>query len=94
MTKARKLTIVQHIDPCHSWYAVPRPVIDALGITDRITIHSYEGPDGTLYLEEDEDGPLFLDAAREAGYDLRFTLFGTDGPSPVRRLPRTMWGSL
>lgn len=92
MTEPRKLTLTQHIDPAHGWLAVPRSLIEELGIGSYISIYSYEDAAGTVYLEEDADEPVFIAAAEDAGWDLRFTIEETDGLSPIRRLPRCKGG--
>jgi hypothetical protein len=92
MTESRKLTLPQHIDPAHGWLAVPRALIEELGIARHISVYSYEGPDCTVYLEEDDDAPVFIAAAMDAGWDLHFTIQETDEPSPIRRLPRYKGG--
>ena len=53
-------------DPGHGWVSVPLEDIKRLGITDNISAYSYM-TDKRVYLEEDCDAGLFLDAA---GIDL------------------------
>jgi hypothetical protein len=52
-------------DAGHGWLAVKKSVLTDLGILDKISTYSYESPSGgTVYLEEDRDASLFLNAAK------------------------------
>jgi hypothetical protein len=56
-------------DPGHGWLEVPRAMLTALGIQDKITDYSYLR--GTLaYLEEDLDMHTFMQAAKLADLDI------------------------
>ena len=56
-------------DPGHGWLEVPRAMLTALDIQDRITDYSYLR--GSMaYLEEDVDMSTFLQAARSVGLEL------------------------
>jgi hypothetical protein len=48
-------------DPGHGWLKVPFKEIERLGLIDKISSFSFVR-DGYIYLEEDEDLSLFLDA--------------------------------
>ena len=48
-------------DPGHGWLKVPLKEIEQLGLADKISICSYINA-GYVYLEEDWDLPLFLQA--------------------------------
>ena len=53
-------------DPGHGWLAVPLPLLEQLGILDKVSGYSYMR--GTMaHLEEDCDYSLFAAAMREAG---------------------------
>lgn len=80
------ILLVQYLDPRHSWLAVPRSLITQLGIINLISSFSYADAH-TIFLEEDEDMPLFMQAAENAGLDYRVELCGSDEPSMVRELP-------
>jgi hypothetical protein len=79
--KTQKLTF--HCDPSHGWLEVPRADAIALGLADKISPYSYMGGH-SLYLEEDCDASLYLDAAKAAGYTLNITERYTDSDSPIR----------
>lgn len=53
-------------DPGHGWLAVPRKLLLELGIAAQITHYSYQRNE-TVYLEEDCDYPVFLEALKDAG---------------------------
>lgn len=88
MTSERLLVVTQHIDPAHSWVEAPRALVDTLGIAASISVYSYEAADGTLFLEEDSDAPLFEDAALAAGFLIEYDAVICDQLSPLRQLPR------
>jgi hypothetical protein len=87
--KTQKLTF--HCDRGHGWLEVPREDIDALGLADQISAYSYAMASthqraGMVYLEEDCDASLYLDAAKAAGYTLNITESYTDTDSPIRNM--------
>ena len=79
--KTQKLTF--HCDPSHGWLEVPRADAIALGLADKISRFSHIGGH-SLYLEEDCDATLYLDAAKAAGYTLNIVERYTDSDSPIR----------
>lgn len=78
----RKLTF--YTDPGHGWLEVNRSDLDALDIAHKVSSYSYEK--GTkVYLEEDCDASLYMEAAKAAGWIL--TMVDKNEPhndSPVR----------
>jgi len=89
--KTQKLTF--HCDRGHGWLEVPREDIDALGLADQISAYSYAMASthkraGMVYLEEDCDASLYLDAAKAAGYTLQIVEKYTDTDSPIRNMAR------
>ena len=70
-------------DPGHSWLEVSFEEIAHLGLQEQITAWSYiKGP--YLYLEEDYDAPLFLQAKKHAGEVVDYVEVTADYNSPVR----------
>ena len=58
-----------HSDSGHGWLAVKRKEVEQLGIADKVSKFSYvKGK--TVYLEEDTDVGLFLNAAKAAGLEV------------------------
>ena len=78
--KTQRLTF--HTDSSHGWLEVPRADAIALGLAEKISAYSYMGG-LSLYLEEDCDASLYLDAAKAAGYILNIVEKYTDGDSPI-----------
>ena len=61
MTKT--ITLKWYSDPGHAWLKVTRRSAEYLGILPNISAYSYQSKKGNiLYLEEDRDAPLFLEA--------------------------------
>jgi hypothetical protein len=61
----QEFTLTEHVDPGHAWLAVPRTLIEALGLERRISPYSYEDAAGIIYLEEDFDQHAFISAAMD-----------------------------
>lgn len=57
----RPATINFHEDGGHGWLEVPKYIVKALGIAEKISGYSYM-KDDRVYLEEDCDLSIFLDA--------------------------------
>lgn len=70
-------------DPGHGWAQVPVKIIEQLGIAREISGCSYED-DRFVYLEEDCDLGIFVDAAEKHGMTLQFIRHDTDYDSPIR----------
>lgn len=81
----RKLTF--HTDPGHGWLEIPRADLDALDIAHQISAYSFERAD-RVYLEEDCDAALYMDAAKAKGWTLNMTESFAPDNSPIRDFPR------
>lgn len=80
-----------HSDPGHGWLECTAGLLRSLGIAHKVTPYSYRGEGYTVYLEEDCDAPLLLQALRAKGTCFRVNeLDQARGDSFVRRLPRYM----
>lgn len=79
------LTFKLHTDPGHAWLEVSRALVAELGILEHISPYSYQmGP--KVYLEEDRDLAIFLEAMNAAGKPCKiFEVY--QGSSFVRQLP-------
>lgn len=77
-----------HEDPGHGWLAVPRTLIDRLNIAEAISPCSHQDGHGMVYLEEDRDETIFLEAADRArlSYDFDERVHGDF--CFIRDLPR------
>ena len=72
-----------HSDPSHGWVKVPKSLIKKLGIEDKISSFSYVKND-YVFLEEDCDLALFLDAMKKEGTKVEFREYHTDRNSKIR----------
>jgi hypothetical protein len=80
---------MRHCDPSHSWFEAPRAELDRLAITAEVSGFSYTSHDRqTVYLEEDCDAPLYLQALNDEGRKFRLCDMHTDHDSAIRTLPR------
>ena len=86
------MNLTFHSDSGHGWLEVPLATAMMVGTPlDRISPYSYAAVVGTvptLYLEEDCDICLFLDAAKAAGKEVNISNKHHDGDCFVRQLPR------
>lgn len=75
-------TYVFHSDAGHGWLAVKRTELKALDILGKISTYSYQ-KGGTVYLEEDGDYSIFVNAKRaiEQQVEIRDSYRDT---SPIR----------
>lgn len=81
--KTQRLTF--HTDPGHGWLEVTRADLVELGILGLVSAYSYtDGP--RVYLEEDCDATLYLEAAKAAGWVLNLVDKYAEN-SFVRQLP-------
>jgi acetylglutamate synthase len=55
-----------YYDASHGWLAVKTKVLQELGLADKISKHSYV-KGATVYLEEDVDMVLYIDAMKDRG---------------------------
>ena len=70
-------------DPGHAWAAVKIDELQALGIADKISTHSYQRGK-TAYLEEDCDLSTYLAAIKATGQEVQFVEKHTNNRSPIR----------
>lgn len=54
-------------DSGHGWLKVPKAMVEAFGVSGRVSNYSYMDRE-YAYLEEDCDMPLFLQAVEAQGY--------------------------
>ena len=72
-----------YMDPGHGWLAVSRNQLTRLGIEGQITGFSYQKGQ-TVYLEEDGDMSLFLNALDDIQESYKIISHHTNGRSPIR----------
>jgi hypothetical protein len=81
--KTRNLTF--HEDPAHGWLEVSLADINDFGIGDKISRYSYIKGD-RVFLEEDCDAGVYLEKAKEEGWDISITEKHTNHDSFIRNL--------
>ena len=74
---------IMHSDPAHGWLAVKRQELIDLGILAKISHYSYQRGK-TVYLEEDLDFGIFLNAKKAIGESVSVKDSHTDKRSPIR----------
>lgn len=79
-------TLNFYTDPGHGWLAVDRADLDRLDITHRISRYSFQQND-KVYLEEDLDMIIFMEAANDKGWNVTMKYQHTDKDSRIRTLP-------
>lgn len=77
------MKFIVHGDPGHAWVAAPRALLEKLGVLDKVSSYSYQRGK-TVYLEEDCDAMLLIDALRARGIEPTFDERHIDTASRVR----------
>lgn len=75
-----------YADPSHAWAKVKLSELKRLGIADKITPYSYQRGN-YVYLEEDNDLTLFINAKKEKGEEVSFNEHTGDKSSKIRSYP-------
>ena len=84
---SKHLSLIFYSDPAHGWLEVDRDHIKDLGLCYRVSSASYVS-DYKIYLEEDCDMTLFLDAAEQFEWIVIFHESHSNTLSTIRNLPR------
>lgn len=77
-----KKSYIYHTDPGHGWLEVSRSELEKLNLSDEITSFSY-AKGLKVFLEEDCDMGLFLEALQKAGIEAQLTEIHLDD-TPIR----------
>jgi len=80
-------TYVFYEDAGHGWLAVKRKELVELGIITQVSSCSYQ-KGKTVYLEEDCDAPLFIQAMRTKGVEIDYKETVHPDFSPIRKYER------
>lgn len=81
-----EMTFKHYFDPGHGWVAVERKLIEGLGLLNQISPYSFQSKSGkTVYLEEDRDAALVVNALKTAGVNV---LLESKETKSVRSYPR------
>lgn len=81
------LTLDYVQDPGHGWIAADIHALRQYNLTDKVSEYSYRDGD-LVWLEEDCDASLYLNALRRAGIPFTLKESHTNHDSRIRRLPR------
>lgn len=74
-------------DAGHGWLAVPRQEVETLGL--EISHYSYQDNEtGMVYLEEDCDAAVFIDAKENLGHKIQFHEIDYPNDCFIRNLDR------
>jgi len=76
-------------DPGHAWLEVPRAELVALGILQKVSQYSYQNK-GMVYLEEDCDAGLFIDAKKLTRDDV-VEVDWKEARTPIRNYTRVIY---
>lgn len=74
-------------DPGHGWLRITRDDVNASGIADKVSSYSYQRG-RWVYLEEDCDAALYIDALREKGVSIVFRGRCANNRSSIRSFDR------
>jgi hypothetical protein len=81
--KMNNLKFKYYQDPGHGWVAVKRELVEKLGLKFTISHYSYQ-KGKTVYLEEDCDAHLLVDALKQRGMRVELIDKHTNLRSPIR----------
>jgi hypothetical protein len=82
-----KIKLKFYSDPGHGWVAVKRKIVYDMDLAGKISPYSYQRGK-TVYLEEDCDASLLVEALRERGIEIAVEESTTDRTSPIRSYER------
>lgn len=74
-------------DPAHGWLKVPETMLLKYCTEDEInsiSSYSYHLVGGFVFLEEDRDITIFINAVKRAGKEIEFNDYSSEKPSKVR----------
>lgn len=77
-------------DPGHGWIGVKRSLVQELGIEDKISSFSYQRGQ-SVYLEEDCDASLLIEALKAKGIEFELVSKHTDKRHPIRSYESFKW---
>jgi len=77
-------------DPGHGWIGVKRSLVQELGIEDKISSCSYQRGQ-SVYLEEDCDASLLIEALKAKGIEFELVSKHTDKRHPIRSYESFKW---
>jgi len=81
------MSYVFHTDPGHGWLEVDKDELTLFNIADKISSYSYK-LGNKVFLEEDCDAGLFIDALENKGIKFTYTTINSNTDSIVRTYKR------
>ena len=84
------MIITIYRDPSHGWGKVNKALLEKLGIADKISKYSYMR-EGKVYLEEDVDLGILLQALTKAGRSFKLDDRYSERPSRIRNYESYKW---
>ena len=93
----KHIKLKHYSDAAHGWISVKRDLLISLGIESEVSNYSYQSKTGgTVYLEEDRDLRLLLEAMPEIDVNRDLKYFCHGDKSYIRNLPsfRPITGSV
>ena len=87
MRKRTKITLTFYTDPGHGWLKAPHSLLHEFGIENKVTSYSYVR-NNDVFLEEDCDAGLLMDALRQAGVAVTIKRQNTNKSSKIRSYGR------
>jgi len=83
----KTFTVTIYSDPGHAWAKCKREVLKNLGIASNVSSYSYQRSD-YVYLEEDCDYPLLVDALRQRNTRIKCVERSSSNSSRIRGYER------
>jgi hypothetical protein len=83
----KTFTVIIYSDPGHAWAKCKREVLSNLGIANKVSAYSYQRGD-YVYLEEDCDYPLLVDALRQRNTRIKCVERSANNSSRIRNYER------
>lgn len=84
---AKPITLYYQQDPGHGWISCKRSLAAKLNFLDKVSSYSYQRG-ASIYLEEDCDAALLVDALDKAGIPYVIKSSHTDKRHPIRSYER------
>jgi len=75
-----------YTDPGHGWLKATMQILREFGVSEKISSCSYRRGNN-VWLEEDCDAPLLINAMKKQGIDVKFADHHRDSESPIRDYP-------
>lgn len=76
-----------HTDAGHGWLEVHKDELELFGIANEVSSYSYK-QGNKVYLEEDCDAGLFINALENKGIKFSYRTINVDGDSVIRTFKR------